>query len=256
MRKLGLKIWSNNILYKKDVIKISSMGLCDYVEIYAIPNSFERFSDVWLDIEVPIVIHAPHYSHGMSLSEVAKYDSNMVLLEESIKFADKYNSNFIILHPGMDGVKEECVREINICKDKRFVLENKPFIGKNGKLCNGADIEELKYILNNTGIGFCMDFGHAVCAANGLKIDKNYYLKELLKMNPKMYHLTDGNYEDIIDVHMNYGTGSFPLENMIKMIPDGKMVTDEATKKYSDSLRDFINDAAEFRKIENNLFIK
>lgn len=250
MRKLGLKVWSNNKAYYCDAAKMAEEGVCDFVEIYVIPDSFREYGELWKELNVPVVIHAPHYSHGMNLGEKAKYDFNMKLIEESLKFADILKSNTVIIHPGMEGRKEECVRQIGAAFDNRLIIENKPFYGKNGLKCNGAEIDELKYIIEKSRIGFCLDFGHAICAANAIKKDIWEYLQELMLFNPKMYHLTDGMVDGIIDVHMNYGTGTFPLEKLLEMVPDGSFVTNEAAKKYKDSLRDFIEDSENFRKLD------
>ncbi len=250
MRKLGLKVWSNNKGYHRDAVKIAEEGICDFVEIYVIPDTFAEYSELWQGLNVPVVIHAPHYSHGMNLGEKTKYDLNMKLMEESIKFADKLKSETIIIHPGMEGKKEECVRQIISAFDKRVILENKPYYGKNGLKCNGAEIEELKYIVENSKIGFCLDFGHAICAANALTIDIWQYLKETIMLRPKMYHLTDGIIDGITDVHMNYGTGTFPLEKLLQLVPDSSFVTNEAAKKYGNSLQDFNEDSEKFREIE------
>ena len=40
--------------------------------------------------------------------------------------------------------------------------------------------------------GFCLDFGHAVCAANNFKIEPMEFLIKMNKLSPSMYHLTDG----------------------------------------------------------------
>ena len=42
---------------------------------------------------------------------------------------------------------------------------------------------------------------------------------------------------------------------MLKIIPDGAIVTNEASKKYKDSLSDFIADAENFRNIERQIIV-
>ena len=62
-------------------------------------------------------------------------------------------------------------------------------------------------------------------------------LKE--KFNPRVYQLTDGDYESELDSHLHYGKGSFPLKDLLKFIPDNKMVTNEAK---CDDLKEFFLD--------------
>ena len=65
-------------------------------------------------------------------------------------------------------------------------------------------------------------------------------LKE--KFNPRVYHLTDGDYESELDRHL-HGMGTFPLKELLGFIPDDAMVTNEAKREKKSSLIEFLSDS-------------
>ena len=72
----------------------------------------------------------------------------------------------------------------------------------------------------------------------------NFDLKE--KFNPKVYHLTDGDYESELDSHLHYGDGSFPLKDLLGFVPDDAMVTNEAKREKFDEV---VTDSNRFRSL-------
>ncbi len=251
MRKLGLKVWSVNMEYINEAERIYKDGLCDFIEIYAIPDSFANYGAKWKKINAPYVIHAPHYKDGVNLALSEKREFNLKIAEESMRFADILNSDKIIFHPGAHGSIDEIVKQLKSFNDGRALIENKPFLGIGGKIeFHGASFEEISEIINRSEVKFCLDFGHAICAANSFKIEPIEFLKKMETLSPTMYHLTDGDYNGVTDTHKNYGTGTFPLKEIIKLIPDNSLVTNEAAKKYKESLDDFDKDAELFRDLE------
>ena len=255
MRKLGLKVWSVNMDYFEDAVRLYEEGKCDYIEVYVIPDSYS-YANKWKEIKAPYVIHAPHYKDGVNLALKEKREYNQKIAEESKRFADVLGSDKIIFHPGAHGNLEEIIKQLKSVNDGRALIENKPYLGIGGKiLFHGAAYEDIEAIMKGSEAGFCLDFGHAVCAANNFKIEPMEFLIKMNKLSPSMYHLTDGDYKGVIDRHDNYGSGTFPLKEMLKIIPDGAIVTNEASKKYKDSLSDFIADAENFRNIERQIIV-
>lgn len=253
MRKLGLKVWSINMDYFNDAVRIYNEGKCDFIEVYVIPDSLS-YAKKWKEIGAPYVIHAPHYKDGVNFALIEKKEFNIKIAEESKRFADILGSDKIIFHPGAHGTVDEIIKQLKSVNDGRALIENKPYIGIGGEVIfHGATVDDIKRIIDGSGAGFCLDFGHGVCAANKIGIEPMEFLRRMKELNPKMYHLTDGDYKGVIDRHDNYCTGTFPLKEMIEMIPDGAYITNEAKKKYKDSLEDFIEDAENFRKIEIKL---
>ena len=60
-----------------------------------------------------------------------------------------------------------------------------------------------------------------------------------MDFNPRIYHLTDGEYDSEIDSHLHYGEGSFPIKEVLKLIPEGSKITNEAKRKDISSLNEF-----------------
>lgn len=252
MRKIGLKVWSVNSEYISEAERIYKDGVCDFIEIYAVSDSFKIYGEKWKKINAPFIIHAPHYKDGVNLALYEKREFNKIVAEESKRFADLLGSEKIIFHPGAGGNIDEVIFQLKRFNDERILIENKPYLGIGGKIIfHGASFEDIEKIIKESNVKFCLDFGHAICAANSFKINQIEFLKKLNTLFPAMYHLTDGDYTGEMDTHKNYGTGNFPLREIIKIIPDKSLVTNEAAKKYKDSLRDFDEDVKIFKKLEN-----
>ena len=69
------------------------------------------------------------------------------------------------------------------------------------------------------------------------------FINELRNLNPLVYHLTDGDYTSELDSHLHYGAGSFPLKDLLALVPDGGMVTNEAKRFNLESLSEFKKDS-------------
>ena len=69
-------------------------------------------------------------------------------------------------------------------------------------------------------------------------------LKE--KFNPRVYHLTDGDYSSELDSHLHYGDGSFPLKDLLDFVPGNAMVTNEAKREKFDEV---VTDSNRFRSL-------
>ncbi len=249
MSDIGLKLWSTNSGYFRDVEKYYGEGLFQYVELYAFPGSYDSTSTLWKNIKVPYVIHAPHFGQGVNPSHKEKLCENIKLSEDSFRFADLLNAEIIIFHPGVDGNVKYTADFFNHLNDTRIIVENKPLLGLDiNNKCNGYNSDELSYIMKNSSVGFCLDFGHAIATSNALKIEPFEMIASLMVLNPKIYHLSDGTYDSLTDQHLHFGDGNYPLKKIITMIPDGSKVTLETAKLYNDSLRDFPKDVRIFNE--------
>ncbi len=251
MFKFGLKLWSINDNYLDAVRILDNKGLFDYIELYVIPGSFERYSEIWSRFSIPYVIHAPHWREGVNLAKKEKEDENIELIGQAQRFADELRAEKIIVHPGIDGDINETARQLVKINDKRILVENKPYFAlDDGLLCNGSTPEEISLVIDKAQVGFCMDMGHAVCAANGHKKDQHAFLRDFLALKPAMFHLSDGDISSVYDSHKHIGKGSFDLDFFMSIIPADTMVTVE-TKK--DSKNDLIDYEKDVKKIKDHI---
>ena len=239
--QFGLKLGSIDNNYTKDIYSLYEAEYFQYIELFSVPESFNNTIEYWKQFSIPFIIHAPHSFAGMNVSLPEIRENNKIMLQETFKFADSLKAEYIIFHSGVNGRVEETVNQLKPFIDARCLIENKPLIGLNGEKCLGAKHEEINYIKNELNIGFCLDFGHAICAANTLNCEPFDFIKKFTLFNPCVYHLTDGDYASEYDLHLHYGKGNFPIKKLIEIIPENAKVTNEA--KHNGTLEDFIFDS-------------
>ena len=237
--KLGLKLGSKDTQYTDDILRYYAEGVFQYIELFAISDTYRETIFYWKQFNIPFGIHAPHSAAGLNLACRENREINKSKIEESIKFADSLKSDYIIFHSGVNGTCEEVVTQLKPFVDSRFLIENKPIKGLDGSTCVGATISELDSIISELNSGFCLDFGHAICAARTQGFEPLDFIKSLKeKFNPRVYHLTDGDYESELDSHLHYGMGTFPLKELLKFVPDGCKVTNEAKRNIANTLEE------------------
>jgi sugar phosphate isomerase/epimerase len=241
---IGLKVGSPDISYENAINELWQKKGFQYIELMAIPNTYKNTINFWKQFKVPFVIHGPHSALGMNPSIREKEAENREKIEETFDFANALNAEYIIFHPGVVGDLNETIRQFSPFADNRFLIENKPVIAldKDNSICLGSKPEEIKFLMEKLGIGFCFDFGHAVCAANSLKKEPMEFIREFLELKPQMYHLTDGFFESEMDAHLHYGEGDFPLRRFLDLIPENAKITNEAKHNSKDNLDDFLAD--------------
>lgn len=255
MLKLGLKLFSINENYMKEAVRLYEQGFYEYIELYVVPGSYEDCIDFCKPVKIPYIIHAPHFRHGVNLAKKECFEQNIIHAHEAKKFADDLNAEYIIFHPGIAGNIEETAKQLNIINDSRILIENKPYftILDDGNICNGNSPEEIKYILDNTTTGFCLDFGHCFCSANARNILPFDYLNEFMELKPSLYHLVDNDFSSTIDKHLHFGQGNYDIEKILNYLPNGAKITLETTKDSKDNLNDFLNDVIVVRNYEKNI---
>ena len=252
MFRFGLKLWSNNKNYVKEAVALYEKGIYQYIELYVLPSIDDTQVSMWKDLHIPYVIHAPHFRDGLNLAKKELKENNLLLIKKTQKIADALKADKIIVHPGISGDISETVRQLKGINEKRFLIENKPHYAlDDGLICNGATIEEIKFILNNTNVGFCLDIGHAFCAANAKKIEPLEYLTKLLRLNPVMFHLTDGEKDGVFDRHYHFGKGNYNIKDITDLLLKDALITVETVKDSEDNLNDFIGDIAFLTRFQN-----
>jgi deoxyribonuclease IV len=249
VQKFGLKLWSTNKQYIQEAIRLYKNGWYDYIELFAVPNSYSEYINLWKQLTIPYLIHAPHFSCGLNLAKKEAFKSNMQMAADALRFADDLGANVIIFHPGIDGDINETVHQLHQIKDSRIVVENKPYYALNNLICNGYSPEEIKFVMDNTGVGFCFDIGHAIYSANAQKIDPVEYLKRFNGLGPKLYHVCDGDWNGVYDEHKHFGDGSFNFEKIVPLFSAECLMSLETEKSHVDSLKDFEGDVVYVRSL-------
>ena len=241
MINLGLKIGSKDTQYTDEILRYYDLGVFQYIELFAISETYSDTISYWKQFNIPFGIHAPHSAAGLNLANISTRNINKDKIQETIEFADALRAKYIIFHSGTNGMPGEVVKQLTPFADERFLIENKPIHGIDGSTCVGSIYNDLKLIIDGIGkgTGFCLDFGHAICAARTLKKEPLEFINELLKLNPRVYHLTDGDFNSELDSHLHYGTGSFPLKELLTLVPNNGMVTNEAKRISINTLEEF-----------------
>lgn len=238
----GLKAWSINLGIIDTAEMLHDRGDLDYIELFTVPDSFQACADAWKGKRIPFVVHAPHSLSGLNFSKPEMEMRNIELAEQSFRWADLVHADTVIFHPGTGGSLKETVRQASKLRDSRMIMENKPHDGLDGSICVGSSPGEIKKLTEALGVGFCLDFGHAIEAANSYGQEPIGFVKQFLDMKPRMFHMTDGDYSGKMDRHDAYGQGDFPLDKLLSMVPSGFRLTDEAKRKNPESLDEYLAD--------------
>lgn len=243
MFTFGLKLWSLNKNYIQEAVRLFECGIYGYIELYVVPDSYQGMIEAWKALPIPYVIHAPHSGHGMNLAKRAALEANMKMAREAQRFADALRAEKIIFHPGIGGEIQETAFQLRHINDARILIENKPYFSLyDASICTGHSPEEVEYAIQETGVGFCCDIGHAICAANAKRMNPFTFFEAFLSLHPQMYHLADGDWTGIEDRHWHLGKGTFPIQQLILHIPSHSLMTLETEKESDTLLNDFVCD--------------
>lgn len=240
----GLKLWSiNTDYYLEEAKRLYNQGYFDYIELYVVPETLDTLSK-WKMLDIPFILHAPHFKHKINLSDPAQFEYNKKIFAEVEIFRKDLHAEYTIIHSGMNGNIKETIRQLKLMQPHDFLIENKPFIAplKPEYKCVGSTLDELKEILANLNCGFCLDIGHAICTANSLNLKPYSYLAEFQKLNPQMYHLSDGIINSPSDRHLHFGEGNYNIKKILLFINPHAKTSIETKKNSQHNLTDFIAD--------------
>lgn len=246
--RVGIKQFSDQLgLYKEDLIKYKDKY--DYIELYVYPQAMEFLND-WINLKtaygIDFTIHAPHFSQQVNLADNSYFDFNKKAYETVNTYAKELDAEYTVVHGGMDGSVEEIVRQLEIIKPYKMRIENKPYVAPrkpDTMVCRGATVEEIKYIQENYDCGFNLDVGHAFCSAVSQKFDQIEYLKRFLELKPNSYHISDGEYNDRIDIHYHLGDGDYDWTKIFPLLDKNLNWTLETiTKKDKNGLDTVMDD--------------
>lgn len=248
--RLGLKLWSTNTdFYLDEAKRLYKEHLFDYLELYVVPdtlNTIEKWKTLKTKLGIPFTLHAPHFAHGVNLAKKSFEKTNFRIFKEVAQFEKELNSNYTVVHGGLDGSVEETAKQLKQLKGLKVLIENKPHKAlptlMNGDFCRGATVEEIEYIIKEAEVGFCLDVGHAICTANSLKQDQYDFLARFNDLNPTCYHLSDNFIDNEYDKHLHFGQGNYNIKRILGIINTSKNIAIETNKNNSDDLEDFIKD--------------
>lgn len=253
MPKIGIKLWSTNMAYIPAARDLFARKVFDYIELLTVPGSQETISQ-WKELGIPYVLHAPHSTVGLNPADSNKRDTNIESVRQLNKFFDVLSPAFVIFHPGVDGNIEESIlqfRSFGECFPlmyQKTIIENKPLVGLRDEKCLGASPEEMRFLLDGTGRGICLDFGHAICYSVAAAKDWKDMVTNFLALRPAMYHFCDGLFS-VKDGHRHLGTGEFDLPYLLGLIERDKCITLETNKDHSELLDDFVQDVQRLREV-------
>ena len=248
MIKYGLKLWSNNEKYVPQAEKLYNEKAYDYIELYIVPGTYDKYIEMWRNLKISYIIHCTHSMHGFNLAIEEKLKGNLKIFSEVKAFCDDLGGKYIIIHPGIGGVLESVTGQINAINDKRLLVENMPYVSMFGDGCKGSTYEELKMIINSCNVGFCLDAAHAITTAFHLVVNSFEYMKRMLNLAPEVIHISDGR-KEIHSEHLNIGQGEFnftEIKNIIAL-SNAKYLTLESPKG-GDGLNNFTDD---LKKVKN-----
>lgn len=259
---IGLKLWSTNHHYLQEAVRLHHNARYQYIELFSVPGSFATHADKWIELKqslgITFIIHAPHFVQGMNLAKAECAENNMKLAREALQFADALDAQHVIFHPGFDGDDTQTAHQLKLINDPRIIIENKPYRASihaplklsREHVCNGYSPEVITQIRIESGVGFCLDIGHAICSANDQGFDQLDYIKKFMELKPTMFHLTDGDWAGVDDQHPHLGTANFKLKEIVSLLPADCMLTLETVHDFDDSLADFEHDVAYLRALE------
>lgn len=253
MHKLGLKLWSvNTDHYLSEARRLYGLGVFDYLELYVVPGSLSALS-LWENLDIPYIIHCPHFAHGFNLADPSKRAFNADIYSEVKRFADALKARYIIFHGGIEHSIEETAAQLAAFHEPRAVIENKPYRAPLGdkELCRGYSVEEIRKVMECAGCGLCLDIGHAICAANSLSKEPYAYLNDFMKLSPKMYHLSGNDIDSSVDRHLHIYEGNYDYHRIFSAMIDGEYISIETIKDSQLTLDDFASDVVELRKYDS-----
>ena len=253
MFRLGLKLWSvNTDAYLREAERLFAAGVFSYVELFVVPETLETLA-AWRRLHdskgIPFAVHNAHAAKGFNLADPSAETRNREIYAQTRAFADALEARHVIFHGGVDGTAEETARQLKALEEPRALLENKPAVplpnNAGVRTCRGATAAEIGFILGEAGCGFCLDVGHAVCAANSQGLEPYAYVAELARrFAPAMFHLSDvADMSSQYDAHPHLGTGALDIPRLVRTVfPPDAAISIETVKDSPTNLDDFARD--------------
>jgi len=243
--QFGLKLWSTNKDTMSQAEDLISRGLFDYIELTPIPGTEVT---PFLSFDLPYIVHITTERHGLNIADRKKRYSNLKIIENCVLWADRLDAKYLILHPGYDGSIYNAVNFLDEIQDKRILIENMPKIGITDESMLGYSPKQIQQLMG-CKFGFCLDFNHAIKAAVSLKLDYKAYIRDFLKLDPDVFHVSDGCLSHGKDEHLAPGEGDYDFKFLMQCISSlpSKYITLETPRN---NLMSFQEDIDHLKKIK------
>ena len=245
--KYGLKLWSINTVLIDEAVRLIDEKVFDYIELFVIPDS-EITSFL---IDVPYIIHIPHEKFGVNIGDPSVNEYTLQKIDESIIWADQLNAKHLILHAG-HGSMHHATNLLRELSDSRLLIENMPKVGLGGEAMIGYSPAQIEELIGDSDIGVCLDFGHAVKAAVSFGVDYKGYVQGFMRLEPRVFHVSDGKLSGERDEHMGIGEGEYDFGFLMRCVERSRseMVTMETPRVSQCSLAE---DVGNIEKLYNGL---
>lgn len=253
--RIGLKVRVSDLHYIMPADVFLKRGLFDYIELFVDANSCIEDALNWKTLGCAVHLHAPHSYAGCNFAFAKDEDVNRGHMRKMNEFQRALMPEVVIFHPGINGRLDETIRQFSLFRRefpelfRLAVVENKPYFGLNGEICLGASPEEVWRVLKETGMRFCLDFGHAICYAAAFGKVWKEVINSFLKFTPNVFHISDGDAADVKDQHKHLGHGNYNFEWILCRLSKDSALTIETKKDSETDLNDFEQDVIYLRKI-------
>jgi endonuclease IV len=233
--KFGLKLWSTDYGLIAQAPKAALENIFQYIELMVVPGT-EAF--YFKKINIPFILHATSENWGFNIADSQKEKNNLGIIKNCLAWADELKALYIIVHPGF-GEFASVKFFLDKINDRRILIENMPKVGINNEKMVGYCPEQIKE-LKTDKFGFCLDLNHAAKAALSLEKDYKEFIGEFAKLNPEIFHISDGDFKKESDEHLNIGAGDFDFAFFWDCIKKSgtAYITLETPRTDNDSLQD------------------
>lgn len=230
--KIGVKIFPEDLAYAKRIARY-----CDFFEVMAVPESNFRALKA---LGRPFTIHTIHSRWGFNPADPDKKKINILGVETAKKAADILHADTIVVHPGeLETDKCSIENSIRLLSrlDSRFIVENMPaFSGCFPHV--GGSIEDILRIREKTKKGMCLDFPHAAEFAHQNHIYYIDFVKQLLSIKPRYFHISDTRLQDRKDLHLHLKEGNLRFWYFEKILPKDARIALETAHEFRKQHRD------------------
>ncbi|MBU7025615.1 MAG: TIM barrel protein [Theionarchaea archaeon] len=224
-----------------------------YIEMTPIPNT-EIVP--FLEYDLLYIIHITTEREGLNIADKQKERLNRKIIDNCIEWADKLDAQYLILHPGF-GSMNTALSFLGHLRDERILIENMPRVGLNNENMVGYTPEQIETLMDKK-FGFCLDFGHAIKAAVSLNVDYNEHVNEFLKLEPTVFHISDGKLCNEKDEHLAVGDGEYDFEFLMNCVKRSKSsyVTLEIPRTNLDSFDEDFENLEKLKLFINSYVLK